>query len=138
MKTIKIGDKASFTKKISSDDIFIFADVSGDDNPVHIDKEYAERSKFGERIAHGYHVGSFISAVIGKSLPGKGSIYLSQSMQFKEPVMINDEITATVEVTSFPKDKHVMLKTTCTNQHGAVVINGEALVIPPPNIVLIK
>ena len=137
-KELRIGDKASFTKKISSEDVFNFAGVSGDNNLVHVDDDYAKMSIFGERIAHGYHVGSFISAVIGKYLPGNGSIYLSQSMQFKAPVMVNDEITAMVEVIDFPKDKRVLLKTVCTNQHGTVVISGEAMVIPPENTILVK
>ncbi len=91
-----------------------------------------------ERIAHGYHVGSFISAAIGKHLPGNGTIYLSQSMQFRAPVTINDEITATVEVLDFPKEKRVLLKTTCTNQDGIEVITGEALVIPPKGTTLTR
>lgn len=138
MKELRIGDKASFTRKITSDDIFAYAAVSGDDNPVHIDEGYAKQSIFGERIAHGYHVGSFISAAIGKYLPGKGSIYLSQTMSFLAPVKIGDEVTATVEVISFPKDNRVLLKTVCTNQDGSEVIAGEALVIPPGDTTLIR
>ena len=138
IKELRIGDKASFTKVIRSDDIFTYAEVSGDDNPVHINEDYAKKSIFGERIAHGYHVGSFISAVIGKHLPGNGSIYLSQNMQFKAPVKVNDEITATVEIFDFPKENRVLLKTVCTNQDGEEVIIGEALVIPPENTVLIN
>ena len=138
MKQLKIGDKASFTKKITSQDIYSYAEVSGDDNPVHIDEEYAKQSFFGERIAHGYHVGSFISAAIGKYLPGNGTIYLSQTMHFKAPVKINDEITAIVEIIDFPKGRHVLLKTTCINQEGKEVITGEALVIPPQNTELIR
>ena len=138
MKELRIGDKASFTRKITSDDIFAYAAVSGDDNPVHIDEDYAKQSIFGERIAHGYHVGSFISAAIGKYLPGNGSIYLSQTMKFLDPVKVGDEITATVEVTAFPKDKRVLLKTVCTNQNGSEVITGEALVIPPEGTILIS
>lgn len=137
MKELKIGDKASFTKKITSEDIYAYAEVSGDDNPVHIDEKYAKESIFGERIAHGYHVGSFISATIGKYLPGNGTIYVSQSMQFRAPVKINDEITATVEVVDFPKEKWVLLKTLCKNQDGKEVITGEALVIPPKGTLLI-
>jgi 3-hydroxybutyryl-CoA dehydratase len=136
-KELHIGDKASFTKNISSQDIYTYAEVSGDDNPVHIDDEYAKQSFFGERIAHGYHVGSLISATIGKYLPGNGTIYLSQTMNFKSPVKVNDTITAMVEVIDFPKNKHVLLKTSCINQHGVIVILGEALVIPPQNIKLV-
>ncbi len=138
MKEIKIGDKATFTKKINSEDIYAYAKVSGDDNPVHTDEVYAKQSIFGERIAHGYHVGSFISAAIGKYLPGNGSIYLSQTMKFLDPVKVGDEITATVEVSGFPKDNRVLLKTVCTNQDGSEVITGEALVIPPEGTILIR
>ena len=137
-KEIRIGDKAYFTKQIRSDDIFAYAEVSGDDNPVHVDEVYAKQSIFGERIAHGYHVGSFISAAIGKHLPGNGTIYLSQSMQFKAPVKINDEITAMIEIIDFPKENRVLLKTVCMNQDGKEVISGEALVIPPENTVFIR
>ena len=137
-KEIRIGDKASFTKLIRSEDIFTYAEVSGDDNPVHVNEVYAKQSIFGERIAHGYHVGSFISAAIGKYLPGNGTIYLSQSMQFKAPVKINDEITAVVEIIGFPKENRVLLKTICMNQDGKEVISGEALVIPPENTVIIR
>ena len=138
MKELRIGDKASFSKKITSEDIFTYAEVSGDDNPVHTDEEYARNSIFEERIAHGYHVGSFISAAIGKYLPGQGSIYLTQSMQFLAPVKVGDEITATIEVIDIPKEKRVLLKTVCTNQHGEEVISGEAKVIPPDDVILIK
>ena len=137
-KELRIGDTASFTKKITSEDIFAYAEVSGDDNPVHIDEKYANDSIFGERIAHGYHVGSFISAAIGKKLPGNGTIYLSQTMQFRVPVKINDKITAVVEIIDFPKEKRVLLKTTCINQDGKEVISGEALVIPPENTIIIR
>jgi 3-hydroxybutyryl-CoA dehydratase len=138
MEKLRIGDKASFTRKITSEDIFAYATLSGDDNPVHIDEAYAAGSVFGERIAHGYHVGSFISAAIGKYVPGKGSIYLSQTMKFLAPVKVGDEVTATVEVTDFPKDNRVLLKTVCTNQDGTEVITGEALVIPPEGTILIR
>lgn len=138
MKKIKIGDKASFTRTIRSEDIYTYAEVSGDDNPVHIDETYAKNSIFGERIAHGFHIGSFISATIGKYLPGNGTIYLSQSMQFRAPVKIGDVITANVEIIGFPKDNRVLLKTICTRQDGKEVITGEALVIPPPGTELIQ
>lgn len=138
MKKIKIGDKASFTRTIRSEDIYTYAEVSGDDNPVHIDETYAKNSIFGERIAHGFHIGSFISATIGKYLPGNGTIYLSQSMQFRAPVKIGDVITANVEIIGFPKDNRVLLKTICTRQDGKEVITGEALVIPPSGTELIQ
>lgn len=135
---IKVGDKASTTKEIKSEDIFEFAKVSGDDNPVHLDPEYAKHSVFKERIAHGFHVGSFISATIGNKLPGNGTIYVYQNMNFKLPVKINDTITATVEVVDFPAPNRILLKTCCLNQDGKEVITGEALVIPPKGAILIK
>jgi len=137
-RELRIGDKAFFTKRVNSEDIFTFADISGDDNPVHVDEEYARNSFFKERIAHGFHVGSFISAAIGKKLPGNGTIYLSQTMQFRAPAIIGDEITALVEIVDFPEETRVLLKTTCLNQNGKEVIRGEALVIPPKNMVLLK
>ncbi|MBI4649235.1 MAG: MaoC family dehydratase [Bacteroidia bacterium] len=135
---IKLGDCESFTKKITSQDIFDFAEVSGDKNPIHLDEEYAKNSKFKARIAHGFHVGSFISAAIGQKLPGNGTIYLSQSLKFLAPVFINDEITAKVEVLDFPKPNRITLKTTCINQDGKIVIEGEALVIPPEDMITAK
>lgn len=111
--------------------------ISGDDNPIHLDEVYAKNSIFKGRIAHGFHVGSLISAVIGQKLPGNGTIYLSQSMRFLAPVRINDIITASVEIIDFPKQDRVSLKTICVNQQGEVVIEGEAYVIPPENSQLI-
>lgn len=135
-KCLKIGDSAIFRKKILDKDILTFADVSGDHNPIHINEPYAEKSNFKKRIAHGFHIGSLISATIGQHLPGNGTIYLSQSLFFKAPVFINDEITAKVEVLDFPKPNRILLKTTCFNQDGKIVIEGEALVIPPPEVII--
>ena len=136
MKEIKIGDKATLTKKFTSNDIFAFAEVTGDDNPVHIDEDFAQKSIFEQRIAHGFHVGSLISAAIGKHLPGNGTIYLLQSMKFRAPVKIGDEITAIIRVIDFPDKNRVLLKTICINQDGEEVITGEALVVPPSNSIL--
>ena len=136
--TLKIGDTASFKKKVLEQDIYDFAKVSGDFNPIHLDKLYAETSIFKERIAHGFLVGSYISAAIAQQLPGNGTIYLSQSLNFLAPVRINDEIMAVIEVVSFPKENRVLLKTTCENQEGTIVIEGKAVVIPPKGMKLIK
>ncbi|MCL4158562.1 UNVERIFIED_CONTAM: hypothetical protein GTU68_012634, partial [Idotea baltica] len=95
-----VGDNASITKRFSSEDVVQFADVSEDNNPIHLDDAAAAESIFGQRVVHGMLVGSLFSALIGTKLPGKGSIYLGQNLSFKAPVMIDDEITATVEVTS--------------------------------------
>lgn len=95
---IQIGDKASFTKTISESDIYQFAGITGDYNPVHINSEYANQSVFKERVAHGILTAGFISAVLGTKLPGTDTIYLSQNLDFKAPVKIGDTVTAEVEV----------------------------------------
>ena len=135
---LRLNDQASFTKMISEEDILSFAQVSGDRNPVHLDETYAQTTMFKKRIAHGMLVASLISATIGQQLPGHGTIYLTQTLRFRAPVFINDSITATVKVIDFPKPNRVVLNTTCTNQDGKVVIEGEALVIPPENILVIS
>lgn len=137
-KTYRIGDKEAISKKITEQDVILFAKISGDHNPVHLDHDYAKNTIFKERIAHGFLVGSLISAVIGTKLPGPGTIYYYQNIIFKAPVRINDEITAIVEVLDFPRDNQILLKTTCINKDGMEVITGEALVRPPGNCILIK
>ena len=128
----KIGDKAEMTKQIGDRDIRTFAELSGDTNPVHLDEEAGKNSRFGKRVAHGMLSASLISAVLGKQLPGEGSIYLGQNLKFKAPVFIDDEVTVTVEVTAVREDKGIVtLKTTCTNQDGTIVIDGEATVLVP-------
>lgn len=124
-----IGQKASIVKKITSSDIEQFAQLSMDMNPVHLDDDYAKTTSFGKRIAHGAYIASFFSAVIAKNLPGPGSIYLSQNTNFKKPVFIDDEITATVEIINIPKPGIFTLKTTCTNQNLELVVEGEAVVM---------
>lgn len=124
-----VGTRAERIRTISDADIVQFADVSGDHNPIHKDEEYAARSQFGKRIAHGFLTGSLISALIGMDLPGPGSIYLGQTLKFLAPVYIDDVITASVEVTSIRDDKRlVILRTDCTNQDGKLVLTGEATV----------
>ena len=128
---INIGDTASISKVITAEMIETFAEISGDTNPVHLDENAAKESIFGERVAHGILVTGLISNVLGCKLPGHGSIYVSQSVQFLRPVKINDEITASVEIIS--KDERrgtCKCKTICTNQHGKVVIKGEAVGMP--------
>lgn len=126
---IKIGDTASLSKTISETDIYLYAGITGDYNPVHINKEVAAGSIFKERIAHGMLTAGLLSAVIGCQLPGEGTIYLSQNLKFTAPVKIGDTVTATVEVIGKQEEKkRLSLKTICTNQYGQIVINGEALV----------
>ncbi|MCF6776604.1 MaoC family dehydratase [Thiotrichales bacterium 19X7-9] len=129
---IKIGQKASFSKTITETDIYLFAGVSGDLNPAHINEEKAKNTRFKKRIAHGMLTASFISTVIGMQLPGPGTIYLEQSIRFKAPVYIGDTIKAVVEITALDIDKNrVQLDTFCYNQDGELVVEGNALVMPP-------
>jgi 3-hydroxybutyryl-CoA dehydratase len=128
---LNIGDKASISKRITERDVIRFAELTGDINPIHMDKLYAEQTVFGERIAHGMLTASLISAVLGIKLPGPGNIYVSQSLKFKAPVKFGDVIEAEVEVVEkIPGRNRVHLKTTCRNQAGVVVLEGEAVVIP--------
>lgn len=122
------GQQASITREVTVADVETFADVSGDTNPVHLDQEFAENSRFKRRIAHGILSASYISAVLGSKLPGPGTIYLSQSITFKAPVFIGDTVTATVTVLNYRPDKHILtLRTECTNQDGVVVLEGQAV-----------
>src|SRR5213080_5036449 len=121
-----IGTKASLSRTITEDDILLFALVSGDHNPIHLD---AEKSLFGKRIAHGFLIGSLISAVLGNDMPGPGSIYLGQTLKFLAPIHIGDTVTVTVKVVALREDKRIVtLHTECTNQHGIAVLSGEATV----------
>jgi 3-hydroxybutyryl-CoA dehydratase len=132
MPKVQVGARASRTKTITDADIRAFAAASGDTNSIHLDEEYAKTTRFGRRIAHGMLTASLISAVLGNDLPGLGTIYLSQTLAFKAPVYLGDTITATVEVTAFRSEKRIAtLRTTCTNQEGTLVLEGEAVVIAP-------
>jgi 3-hydroxybutyryl-CoA dehydratase len=126
----KPGDSGSFSKTITDEDIQKFADVSGDHNPLHLEDEFAKQTRFGRRIAHGMLGASLISAVIANQLPGQGSIYLGQTLQFVAPVFPGDIVTASVTVISVREDKPILrLETVCTNQLGEMVIKGEATVL---------
>ncbi len=125
------GDFAEMVKVMTEEDIFLFAGITGDRNPVHISREYAAKTRFGERIAHGILVAGLVSAVIGMKLPGPGCIYVSQTLNFLRPVRIGDEITAHVEVAEVVSEKRLRLKTQCLNQRKEVVLDGEAIVVPP-------
>jgi len=129
---LHIGDAAEFTKTISESDIYLFAGVTGDLNPAHINESYAKNTFFKTRIAHGMLLAGFISGVIGMKLPGPGSIYIRQELKFLAPARIGDTITARVEVTQMQSEKNrITLKTTCTNQENTLVMDGEALISPP-------
>lgn len=129
---ISIGDSASFTKTMSETDIYLFAGITGDLNPAHVDAVTAADGMFKQRIAHGMLSGSFISTVLAMKLPGPGTIYLGQELSFRGPVFIGDTITARVECTEkLEQRKWLKFKTTVTNQDGKLVVDGAATVIPP-------
>lgn len=128
---IDIGDSASFQKTISETDVYLFAGITGDYNPAHLNDIEAKNTIFGERIAHGLLSAGLISAVLGVQLPGPGTIYLGQDLKFLKPVKFGDTITAIVEVIEKNEDKNILkLKTKCVNQHNEDVITGVATVMP--------
>ncbi len=132
IEELKVGDTAKFSKTVSESDIYLFAGVTGDLNPAHVNEEYAKDTFFKNRIAHGMLSASFISTVIGTMLPGPGSIYMRQEVNFLAPVKIGDTVTAIVEVAEvMTEKKRVRLKTYCVNQENITVVDGEALVSPP-------
>ncbi|SFH14460.1 3-hydroxybutyryl-CoA dehydratase [Desulfotomaculum arcticum] len=127
---IQVGAKESFAKTITETDIALYGAISGDFNPVHFNSVYAAGTMFKNRIAHGMLTAGLISALLGTRLPGPGTVYLSQSLNFRAPVYIGDTITAEVEVLEkYPEKKQISLKTTCINQNGKEVVAGEALVM---------
>ena len=114
---IQVGDKAEFSKTISESDIYLYAGITGDFNPVHVNKAYAKNTFFQSRIAHGFLAAGFISTVIGTRLPGPVTIYIKQDLIFTAPVYIGDTILAFVEVLEVSVSKNrVVLETTCKNQ----------------------
>jgi 3-hydroxybutyryl-CoA dehydratase len=127
----EVGQSAEMTRVITGEDILRFAEVTGDRNPVHISEEFAAKTRFGERIAHGILTAGLISAVIGMKLPGPGCLYLSQTLSFLAPVRIGDEITARAEIAEVISGKRLKLRTQCINQRKEVVLEGEAVVVPP-------
>jgi 3-hydroxybutyryl-CoA dehydratase len=127
---LQVGQAAEMAKTVTEADIALFAGVTGDFNPVHVDAVAAAQSRFGERIAHGMLSAGFISAVIAMRLPGPGSIYLSQSLRFTKPVRIGDTVTTRVEVAEVMAPKRrLRLATVCRNQNGETVVEGEAVVM---------
>jgi 3-hydroxybutyryl-CoA dehydratase len=131
IKELKIGDRASVSKTITETDVYMYAGITGDLNPMHINEEVAKQTMFKGRIAHGMLTAGLVSAVLAMQLPGPGTIYMGQELKFVSPVRFGDTITAEVEVVEFIKNKMVRLKTDCTNQEGTVVLEGYALVMPP-------
>jgi len=129
---IKVGDQAAVSKTISESDVYLYAGITGDLNPAHVNEAYAEQTFFKTRIAHGMLSAGFVSAILGMHLPGPGTIYLHQTLSFKAPVKIGDTLTASVKVIEVIAEKNrLRLQTVCENQEGVVVLEGEALVSPP-------
>ena len=128
---LTVGLKASFGKTITEADVVLFAAVTGDTNPMHLNAEYAKTTVFGERIAHGMLAAGLITKVLGTQLPGPGTIYMSQTLKFRAPVRIGETVTATVEVMALHPEKHrATLRTVCTVR-GEPVLEGEAFVSVP-------
>ncbi|SHE48781.1 3-hydroxybutyryl-CoA dehydratase [Thermoanaerobacter uzonensis DSM 18761] len=129
---LKIGDKDYFEKTITETDVYLYAGITGDFNPAHINQVASEKTMFKGRIAHGMLTAGLISAILGTKLPGPGTIYLGQELKFTKPVRIGDTIKAEVEVVEIiPEKNRVKLKTICTNQNNEVVLEGMATVLAP-------
>lgn len=122
------GQRAELRRTVTEADLVNFAGVSGDFNPLHTDAVYAAKTRFGQRVAHGLLLGSWVSAVLGTRLPGPGAILMSCSLRFLRPTRIGDTVTAWAEVAAVRNDRPVVtLRVGCTNQHGEVVAEGEAV-----------
>lgn len=131
LEDLAVGQSAELVRTVRADDLVAFAAVTGDDNPVHLNEDYARTTRFGGRIAHGMLAGGYISAVIGARLPGAGVIYVSQNLRFRRPVRIGDEVTARVVVTALDQARaRATLSTVCL-VGGAEVVSGEAEVMVP-------
>ena len=131
IEDLTIGQYATYGKTVTDADIVLFAGVSGDTNPVHLDQTFAEKTPFKTRIAHGMLSASFISTVIGTKLPGPGAIYMSQTLRFKAPVKIGDTVTAICTVTEIIAEKRRAVLSTICKVGDIVVIEGEALIMVP-------
>lgn len=129
MSKFQVGQKASLEKVFTDEDVRTFAKISLDTNPVHLNEEYAQNTIFKGRIIHGFLSGSLISAIIGTILPGEGTIYLNQTMNFRKPVRVGEKIKATVEIVGIKEEKNILtLNTYCENDRGEMVIEGSAVV----------
>ena len=126
-----VGMEASYAKTITNHDVLAFADLSGDTNPVHLDDAYAANTMFKQRIAHGFLTASLFSAVLGTKLPGPGCVYLSQSLKFRAPVHIGDEVVATAKITGLDAEKGRAVLATQAAVNGKSVLDGEAVMMVP-------
>jgi 3-hydroxybutyryl-CoA dehydratase len=132
-RTFRFGDSASYSRTITAAEVEAYALLTGDNNPLHLDEEYAGQTRFGQRIVHGMLTAGLISTVIGTKLPGRGAIYLGQTLRFLKPVHLGDTITATATITHYDEVKGRMtLETACRNQRGEDVLAGEADILYRP------
>ena len=131
IEDLTVGMSAAYGKTITDADIVMFAGVSGDTNPVHLDQEFAAKTPFKARIAHGMLSASFISTVIGTKLPGPGAIYMSQNLRFKAPVKIGDTVQTTCTITEIIAEKRRIVLSTICKVGDTVVIEGDALIMVP-------
>jgi 3-hydroxybutyryl-CoA dehydratase len=133
---IEVGDTSSFTKTVAECDVYQFAGITGDFNPMHVNADFAKKTFFQDRIVHGMLTGSFISTVLGMKLPGPNTIYLSQTLKFVAPVKIGETIKAEVEVIEkIDKKSQIRLRTTVSKLDGTKVIEGEALVMKKKSLI---
>ena len=131
IKDLAVGQKASAAKTLTESDVYLFAGVTGDLNPLHVNAEYARGTRFQRRIVHGMLTASLVSAVQATQLPGPGNLYIRQTLEFRAPVFFGDTITATVEVVAVDVERNrVRLRTDCHNQDGVLVLTGESEVAP--------
>jgi len=131
LEDLAIGQRAERRRVVSAADIDAFAAVTGDDNPVHLDEAYAAATPFGGRIAHGMLSAGYISAVMGTELPGPGAIYVSQTLNFRRPVRIGDEVVTEVTVSAIDERRGRVTMSTICRVGGKPVVEGEAVVIAP-------
>lgn len=132
IQELHIGDSDSVSKTITETDVYLFAGITGDLNPAHVNEAASAGTPFGGRIAHGILSAGLISAVLAMRLPGPGTIYLGQELKFTKPVRFGDTVTAVCTVAEILAEKNIVkLDTVCTNQRGEVVIKGMATVMPP-------
>lgn len=125
-----VGEKAEMTKEITENDITSMAEITGDFNPIHIDEDFANKTRFKGCIAHGVLSNGLISAVLGMHLPGPGAIYLGQTLKYLNPVKAGDTLRAEVEVSKWRPDKKIIhLETRCLNQHNDIIVEGEAVML---------
>lgn len=131
-KTLQIGDRAEIKRAFTEEDVRCYAELTTDKNPIHLDSEYAAKTQFKERIVHGMLVSSLFSALLAQQLPGEGSIYMRQDIQFLAPVFFDREVIASVEIIDIHESKpFVTLQTLCVDEEEKVLVSGEAMMYLP-------